>query len=132
MVAEQVAAMAEVALRHPVSARQQPRRVPVLVATIEVEGIVREPTLPPQLLRTVIQRGEEFEMLEEGEASAETKKLRVDLTSMIDSIEVSLKRSFLSLEELSLLIHLSSTECDEGVRAALAVAGGDDSSARGE
>ena len=93
---------------------------------------MREPTLPPQLLRTVIQRGEEFEMLEEGEASAETKKLRVDLTSMIGRIEVSLKRSFLSLEAYSLLIRLSSTEYDEGVRAVPAIAGGDDSSTRGE
>jgi len=80
----------------------------------------------------VIQRGEEFEMLEEGEASVETKKLRADLTSMIGRIEVRLKRSFLSLEERSLLIHLSSAECDEGVRAAPAKAGGDDSRTRGE
>ena len=71
-------------------------------------------------------------MLEEGEASAETKKLRADLTSMIGHIEVSLKRSFLSLEERSLLICLSSAKCDEGVRAALAAAGGDDSNTGGE
>ena len=64
--------------------------------------------------------------------STETKKLRDDLTSMIGHIELSLKRSFLSLEEHSLLIRLSSTECDEGVRATLAAAGGDDSSTRGE
>ena len=102
------------------------------MATIEVEEIVQEPTLPPQLLRTVIQRGEEFEMLEEGEASVETKKLRADLTSMMGCIEVSLKRSFLSFEERSLLIRLPSAECDEGVRAPPAVAGGDDSSTRGE
>ena len=68
------------------------------VAAIEVEEIVREPTPPPQLLHTVIQHGEEFEMLEKGEASMETKKLRADLMSMIGHIEVSLKRSFLSLE----------------------------------
>jgi len=80
----------------------------------------------------VIQHGEEFEMLEEGEASVETKKLRADLTSMIGHIEVSLKRSFLSLEDCSLSIHLSSAKCDEGVRAAPAVAGGDDSSTGGE
>ena len=102
------------------------------VAAIEVEEIVRDPTPPTQLLRTVIQRDEEFEMLEEGEESIETKKLRADLTSMIGRIEVSLKRSFLSLEEHSLLICLSSTECDEGVRAAPVAAGGDDSSTRGE
>ena len=58
----------------------------MLVATVELEEIVREPTPPPQLLRTVIQRGKEFEMLEEGEASMETKKLRADLTSMIGCI----------------------------------------------
>ena len=60
-------------------------------------------------------------MLKE-EASVETKKLRADLTSMIGRIEVSLKRSFLSLEERSLLISLSSAECDEGVRVAPMVA----------
>ena len=58
----------------------------MLVAAVEVEEIVWEPTPPPQLLRTVIQRGKEFEMLEEGEASMETKKLRADLTSMIGCI----------------------------------------------
>ena len=104
----------------------------MLVAAIEVEEIVWEPTPPPQLLRTIIQHGEEFEMLEDREASTETKKLRADLMSMIGRIEVSLKRSFLSLEERSLLICLSSIECDEGVREALAAAGGDDSSTRGE
>ena len=36
------------------------------VATVEGKEIVREPTSPPQLLRTVIQRDEEFEMLEDG------------------------------------------------------------------
>ena len=102
------------------------------VATVEVEEIAQEPTLPPQLLRMVIQRGKEFEMLEEGDASVETKKVRADLTSMIGRIEVSLKRSFLSLEEHSLLIHLSSIECDEGVQAASVAAGGDDSSTGGE
>ena len=71
-------------------------------------------------------------MLEEGEASAETKKLQADLTLMIGRIEVSLKRSFLSLEERSLLIRLSSAECDEGVQAAPTTAGGDDSSIGGE
>jgi len=54
-------------------------------------------------------------MLEEGEASVETKKLRADLMSMIGHIEVSLKRSFLSLKERSLLICLSSAKCDEVV-----------------
>ena len=76
----------------------------MLVAVVEVKEMVREPTPPPQLLCMVIQRGKEFEMLEDREASAETNKLRSDLTSMIGHIEVSLKRSFLSLEERSLLI----------------------------
>ena len=70
----------------------------LLAATVEIEEIVREPTPPPQLLRTVIQHGEEFEMLEEVEASMETKKLRADLTSMIGRIEVSMKRSSLSFK----------------------------------
>ena len=104
----------------------------MLVAAVEVEEIVWEPTPPPQLLRTIIQHGEEFEMLEEGEASVERKKLRADLTLMIGCIEVSLNRFFLFHEERSLLICLSSIECDEGVRAALAAAGGDDSNTRGE
>ena len=104
----------------------------MLVDAVEVEEIVWEPTPPPQLLCTVIQHGEEFEVPKEREASVETKKLRANLTSMIGRIEVSLKRSFLSLEERSLLIRLSSVECDEGVRAVSAVAGGDDSSTRGE
>ena len=67
-------------------------------AAIEVEEIVQEPTPPPQLLRTVIQRGKEFEVLEEGEASVETKKLRVDLTSTMGRIEVTLKRFFCPLK----------------------------------
>ena len=66
--------------------------------TVEIEEIVREPTLPPRLLRIVIQHGEEFEMLEEGEACVETKKLRADLRSMMGHIEVSLKRSSLSFK----------------------------------
>ena len=80
------------------------------VVAIEVEEIVWEPTPPPQLLCTVIQHGEEFEVPKEGEASMETKKLRANLMSIIGHIEVSLKRSFLSLEERILLIHLSSTD----------------------
>ena len=64
--------------------------------------------------------------------STETKKLRADLTSMVGRIEVSLKRSYLSFKEHSLLIHLPTAECDEGVRQAPAVVGGDDSSTGGE
>ena len=71
---------------------------------MEVEEIAREPALPPQLLHTVIQRSEEFEMLEEGEASTEMKRLRTDLAAMIGYIEVSLKNpSIVSLEDHSLL-----------------------------
>ena len=66
-------------------------------------------------------------MLEEGEASAETKRLRDDLTSMMGRIEVSLKCSSFSFKERSLLIHLPAAECDEGVRVAPATARGDDS-----
>ena len=59
-----------------------------------LEEIVQEPTLPPQLLCTVIQHGEEFEMLDEREASSEAKKLKADLTSMLARIEVSLREFF--------------------------------------
>ena len=103
----------------------------MLMAAIEVKEIMREPTPPTYLLHKVIWRGEEFEMME-GEASVETKKLRADLMSMIGYIEVSLERSLLSLEECSMLIRLSCAECDEGVRAASTVAGGDDSCTGGE
>jgi len=65
---------------------------------MEIEEIVWDPTPLPQLLRMVILCGEEFEMLEEVEASIETKKLSADLTSMIGCIEVSLKRSSLSFK----------------------------------
>ena len=82
---------------------------------MEIEEIVREPTPPHQLLYTVIQHGKEFEMLEDVEASVETKKLRANLTSMMGHIEVSLKRSSLSFKEHSLFIHLHAAECDEVV-----------------
>ena len=59
-----------------------------------IEEIMQEPSPPPQLLHTVILRSEEFEMLEEGEASAETKRLRTDLAAMIDRIEESLRKFF--------------------------------------
>ena len=65
---------------------------------MEIKEIVWALTPSPQLLRTVVQHGEEFEMLEEREASAEIKKLRADLTSMVGRIEVSLKRSSLSFK----------------------------------
>ena len=79
-------------------------RAPLQAAAVEVEEITREPAPPPQLLCTVIQRGEKFEMLKEGEASAETKRLRNNLAAMIGRIEVSLKNpSIVSLEDRSLL-----------------------------
>ena len=63
-VAEQAASAAAstmgVALEHFVQAQQQPRRAPLLVAAMEIKEIVWEPTLPPQLLRMIIQRGKEF------------------------------------------------------------------------
>ena len=47
-------------------------------------------------------------MLEEGEASAETKRLRTDLAAMIGRIEVNLKNhSIVSLEDHSLLTSCS-------------------------
>ena len=102
------------------------------MASVEIEEIAWEPTPPPHLIHTVIQRGEEFEMLEEVEASVETKKLRANLTSLMGCIEVSLKRSSLSFKEHNLLICLPTAECDEGVRAAPVAAGGDDSDTGGE
>lgn len=63
--------------------------------TTMLEEIVREPNPPPQLLRTVIQRGDEFEILDEREASLEAKKLRANLTLMLARIEVSLREVFL-------------------------------------
>ena len=66
-----------------------------------IEEIAWEPSPPPQLLRTVIQRGEEFEMLEEGEASVEMKMLRTGLEAMIDGIGVGLRKSFYCNPRLS-------------------------------
>jgi hypothetical protein len=40
----------------------------------------------------VIQRGEEFETLEEGEASVEIKNLRVDLVTMMGHVEIRVKK----------------------------------------
>ena len=71
-------------------------------------------------------------MLEEVEASAETKKLRDDLASMMGHNEVSLKISSLSYKDHSLLIRLPALEFYEGVQAAPAVVGGDDFGTGGE
>lgn len=60
---------------------------------MEVEEIVLEPTPPPQLSRTVIQRSEVFEMLEEGEVDAEAKRLNADLSAMNRRIQVIMKNS---------------------------------------
>jgi hypothetical protein len=59
---------------------------------VEVEEIPRGPPPPPQLICTVIQHGEEFETLEEEEASMEIKNLMVDLATMMDYIEVRVKK----------------------------------------
>lgn len=59
------------------------------MAAVQVEEIPREPAQPPQLLRLVIRRGDEFGMLEEEEATAEVKRLRADLSAMVGRIEVS-------------------------------------------
>jgi hypothetical protein len=40
----------------------------------------------------VIQRGEEFETLEKGEASIEIKNLKVDLATMMSCVEVRVKK----------------------------------------
>jgi hypothetical protein len=58
------------------------------MAVVQVEEIPQEPAQPPQLLRTVIRRGDEFGMLEE-EVTAEMKRLRADLSAMVGQIEVS-------------------------------------------
>ena len=54
-----------------------------MAATVEVEEIVQEPAQPHQVLCTVIRCGNEFDMLEEEEASVETKRLRADLSVMV-------------------------------------------------
>lgn len=58
---------------------------------MEIEEIAREPAQPPRSSTWLSARGDEFDMLEEGKASAETKRLRADLSAMISRIEVSLK-----------------------------------------
>jgi hypothetical protein len=59
---------------------------------MEVEEIPRGPPPPPQLVRRVIQRGEEFETLKEGEASVEIKNLRVHVATMMGHVEVRVKK----------------------------------------
>ena len=44
----------------------------------------------------VIRCGDEFNMLEEGEASTETKRLKADLSAMIGQIEVGHRKSCVS------------------------------------
>lgn len=77
------ASVAEIGLGRPVQALQQLRRAHLRVAIVEVEEIVRELAQPPQVLHMVIRCGDEFNMLKEGEASEETKRLRADLLAMI-------------------------------------------------
>ena len=57
-------------------------------------------------------------MLEEGEVSVETKRLRNDLATMINRIEVSFENpSIVSLEDRNLFNPLLIAEHDESVRA---------------
>jgi hypothetical protein len=67
-----------------------------MMAAVEVEEIPREPARPPQVFRTVLRHGDEFDMLEEEEASAEVNWLRTNLSAMMAQIEVS-KKTILSL-----------------------------------
>lgn len=53
------------------------------VATIEVKEIPWEPTWPPQVFCTVVQHGDEFDMLEEVEPRAKVKRLRANLSAMM-------------------------------------------------
>lgn len=78
-----VALVTRMRLKCPVQAQQQPRRSPPRATATEVEEIIQEPAQPPQVLLMVIRRDDEFDMLKEGEASTETKRLRVDLSVMI-------------------------------------------------
>jgi hypothetical protein len=72
-------------------------------------------------------------MLEEGEVSAEMKRLRTDLAAMIGRIEVSLKNpSIVPLEDQSILTPCFFTECHESVRAVPAATRGDGPGAGGE
>jgi hypothetical protein len=55
-----------------------------------VEEIERElVNAIPQVFRTVVHHGDEFDMLEEEVASAEVKALRADLAATMRRIEVS-------------------------------------------
>ena len=76
----------EIGLERPARAQQRPRRFPPRIAAVQVEEIPREPARPPQLLRMVIRRGDEFNMLEEEEATTKVKRLRADLSAMIGQI----------------------------------------------
>lgn len=69
--------------------RSPPRPASLPPATAAVEEVEREGTPPPQLVRTVIRRGNQFEVLEEDVADAETRRLRADLATMMARIEVS-------------------------------------------
>lgn len=69
-------------------ARSPPRAAAPPPAVV-VEEIARAPTPEPQLVRMVIRRGNQFEVLEEDVADAEIRRLRADLTAMMTRIEVS-------------------------------------------
>lgn len=85
-----VASIAEMGLGRPVQTQLQLGKSAPWVAIIEVEEIVRELAQPPQVVPMVIRRADEFEILEEEEASAETMRLRADLSVMVNQIEVDL------------------------------------------
>ena len=60
---------------------------------MEVKDIERELAQPmnvaPRVIRTVCHRGNEFDVLEEEQASGEVKELKADLSAMMGHIEVS-------------------------------------------
>lgn len=82
----------EVGLSSPIRAQRPRRKTPQPTIEVEVEEIAYEPTLPPQLIRTIIHHGDaEFEVLEEGEADAEARRLGTDLSAMTLRIQVTMR-----------------------------------------
>jgi len=88
--APETAPVMELSSRCSVQAQQHLRRSPPWIAAIQIEEIPWEPARSPHVFRTVIRRGDEFDMLEEEEATTEVERLRADPSVMMGLIEVSL------------------------------------------
>lgn len=88
--APDTAPVMELSSRRSIQAQQHLRRSPPWIAIVQIKEIPQEPARPPQVFCTVIQRGDEFDKLEEEEATTEVKRLRADPSAMMGQIEVSL------------------------------------------